>query len=143
MEGLGVAANIIAVVDLSAKVATLCLQYSKEVSSARADIERLRTQVEHLAITLQAAQRLVEGTKGQSLLTSQELVDSFRNCIADLERLEKKLGPNAARPRMRRFGFRALKWPFNSKEIDQLLASLDRHEKTMLLGLQIDQTCAH
>ncbi|KAJ4235454.1 hypothetical protein NW757_013525 [Fusarium falciforme] len=140
MEGLGVAANIIAVVDLSAKVATLCLQYSKEVSSARADIERLRTQVEHLEITLRAAQRLVEGTKGQSLLTSQELVGSFRNCIADLERLEKKLGPNAARPRMRRFGFRALKWPFNSKEIDQLLASLDRHEKAILLGLQIDQT---
>jgi hypothetical protein len=143
MEGVGVAANIIAVVDLSAKVATLCLQYSKEVSSARADIERLHTQVEHLATTLQATRRLVEGTKGQSLPTSQGLVSSFRNCIADLEQLEKKLGPNPARTAMRRFGFRALKWPFNSKEVDQLLTSLDRHETTILLGLQIDQTCEH
>ncbi|KAJ1322838.1 hypothetical protein MN608_11684 [Microdochium nivale] len=41
---------------------------------------------------------------------------------------------------MRRFGLRSLKWPFGSKEVDQLLASLERHERTILLGLQIDQT---
>jgi len=140
MEGLGVAANVIAVVDLSAKVATLCLQYSKEVASARADIQRLHSQVEHLGAALQATRRLVEGSKGRPLLTSHELIGSFRSCIADLERLEKRLGPNPARIAMRRFGVRALKWPFSSKEVDQLLASLERHEKTILLGLQIDQT---
>ncbi|KAH6989185.1 kinesin light chain 3 [Ilyonectria sp. MPI-CAGE-AT-0026] len=142
MEGLGVAANVIAVVDLSAKVAALCFQYSKEVAGARADIQRLRTQVEHLGTALRATQRLVEGSKGRSLLTSQELVDSIRNCIADLEQLEKKLDPNPARTVMRRLGLRALKWPFNSKEVDQILFSLERHEKTILLGLQIDQTSA-
>ncbi|KAJ4243339.1 hypothetical protein NW762_014825 [Fusarium torreyae] len=140
MEGLGVVANIIAVVDLSAKVATLCFQYSKDVSSARADIERLRSQVEHLVTTLRATQRLVEGTRGLSLLTSQELAGSFRSCMADLERLEKKLAPNPVRTAMRRYGVRALKWPFTSKDVDQLLAGLERHEKNMLLGLQVDQT---
>jgi hypothetical protein len=140
MEGLGVAANIIAVIDLSAKVATLCFQYSKDVSSARADIERIRQQVEQLTTALQATQRLVEQNKGLSLYTSQGLLGSFRSCIADLERLEKKLDPNPVRTAMRRYGIRALKWPFNSKEVDQLLAGLDRHEKTILLGLQVDQT---
>jgi hypothetical protein len=143
MEGIGIAANIIAVVDLSAKVATLCFQYSKDVSSAREDIDRLRKQVEHLAAALRATQRLVEGTKGLSLSTSQELVGSFRSCIVDLGRLEKKLDPSPLRTTMRRYGIRALKWPFNSKEVDQLLASLDRYERTILLGLQVDQTCAH
>lgn len=143
MEGLGVAASIIAVVDLSAKVATLCFQYSKDVSSARADIERLRSQVEHLATTLRATQRLVEGSKGHSLSISQGLVSSFRSCIADLERLEKRLDPNPVRTAMRRYGLRALKWPFDSKEVDQFLAGLDRHEKTIFLGLQVDQTYAH
>ncbi|KAM0339924.1 hypothetical protein ACHAPU_010757 [Fusarium lateritium] len=140
MEGLGVAASIIAVVDLSVKVTTLCLQYSKEVSSAREDVERLRNQVEHLATTMRATQRLVQGDKGASLSTSQALVNSFRRCISDLERAEKKLDPDSPRNRMRRYGLRALKWPFKSKEIDQLLANLDRHEKTILLGLQVDQT---
>lgn len=104
MEGLGVVANIIAVVDLSAKVATLCFQYSKDVSSARADIERLRSQVEHLATALRATQRLIEGTRGLSLLTSQGLAGSFHSCMADLERLEKKLAPNPVRTAMRRYG---------------------------------------
>ncbi|KAJ4020366.1 hypothetical protein NW766_001845, partial [Fusarium irregulare] len=140
MEGLGVVANVIAVVDLSAKVATLCFQYSKDVSSARADIERLRTQVEHLATALRATQQLIEGTKGPSLLTSQGLAGSFRNCMADLERLEKKLAPNPVRTVMRRYGVRALKWPFTSKDVEQLLADLERHEKHILLGLQVDQT---
>ncbi|KAF6810671.1 Kinesin light chain 5 [Colletotrichum plurivorum] len=142
MEGLGVAANVIAVVDLSAKVAALCFQYSKEVAGARGDIQRLRTQVEHLGTAVRGTQRLVEGIKGRSLLISQELVDSIHECIADLERLEKKLDPKPARTMMRRLGLRALKWPFDSKEVDQVLSSLERHEKTILLGLQIDQTSA-
>ncbi|KAJ0306108.1 hypothetical protein Brms1b_010559 [Colletotrichum noveboracense] len=140
MEGVGVAANVIAVVDLSAKVASLCFQYSKEVAGARADIQRLRTQVEHLETVLRATQRLVEGIKGRPLLTSQELVGSISDCIVDLERLEKKLNPNPARTAMRRLGLRALKWPFSSKEVDQVLSSLERHEETIRFGLQIDQT---
>ncbi|KAH7168414.1 kinesin light chain 3 [Fusarium sp. MPI-SDFR-AT-0072] len=136
MEGLGVVANIIAVVDLSTKVATLCFQYSKEVSSARADIERLRKQVQNLATALQATQRLVEGNKGLELSTSQDLIGSFRTCTADLKQVEKKLDLNPLRTTMRRYGFRALKWPFNSKEVDQLLTNLEHHEKTILLGLQ-------
>ncbi|KAF4895134.1 Kinesin light chain [Colletotrichum fructicola] len=140
MEVLGVAANVIAVVDLSAKVASLCFQYSKEVASARSDIQRLRTQVEHLGTVLRATQSLVEGSKGRTLLTSQELVGSIRACIADLERLETKLNPNPARTAMRRLGLRALKWPFSSKEVDQVLSSLERHEETIWFGLQIDQT---
>jgi hypothetical protein len=76
-------------------------------------------------------------------LTSQGLAGSFRSCMADLERLEKKLAPNPVRTAMRRYGVRALKWPFTSKDVDQLLAGLERHEKNMLLGLQVDQTYAH
>uniref|UniRef100_A0A4E9EIH7 NB-ARC domain-containing protein n=1 Tax=Gibberella zeae TaxID=5518 RepID=A0A4E9EIH7_GIBZA len=140
MEALGVIANIIAVVDLSAKVATLCFQYSKDVSSARADIERLRNQVEHLATALRATQRLIEGNKGPSLSTSQGLTGPFRSCMVDLERLEKKLEPHPIRTAMRRYGVRALKWPFSSREVNQLLDGLDRHEKTILLELQVDQT---
>jgi hypothetical protein len=143
MEGVGVAANIIAIVDLSLKISTLCLQYSKEVTSARADIARLNNQVEHLAGALRATQRLVESPSGASLSVSQALAASFRSCISDLEQAERKLDPSPVRTVMRRYGLRALKWPFKSKEIDQLLASLQRHEKAILLGLQVDQTYAH
>jgi hypothetical protein len=42
LEGLGLAANVIAVIDLSAKVISWCYQYSKDVKNARADIEQLQ-----------------------------------------------------------------------------------------------------
>ncbi|KAF9761682.1 hypothetical protein IL306_003749 [Fusarium sp. DS 682] len=140
MEGLGVASSIIAVAELSAKVGKLCLQYSKDVSSARADIERLRNQFEHLEKALLATQRLVKKTKDASLPLSHELRGSFQSCFDDLQKVEKKLEPSHARTAMRRYGIRALKWPFDSKDVDQFLVRLERHEKTILLGLQVDQT---
>ncbi|KAF6822492.1 Kinesin light chain 5 [Colletotrichum plurivorum] len=142
MEGLGVAANVIAVVDLSAKVAALCFQYSKEVAGARGDIQRLHSKVSHVGSAVRAAQGLLKGNRDKLPFASQGLVGSIHECIADLERLEKKLDPKTARTMMRRLGLRALKWPFDSKEVDQVLSSLERHEKTILLGLQIDQTSA-
>ncbi|KAM6505253.1 hypothetical protein FSOLCH5_014486 [Fusarium solani] len=41
---------------------------------------------------------------------------------------------------MRRFGLRALKWPFDSKEVSDIVSNLERYERTITLGLQIDQT---
>lgn len=139
MEGLEIAANAIAVVNLSAKVAALLFQYLTEVSSAREDIQCLHGQVSYLQKALRAAQRLLEGSKGQSLSTSQELAGSFRDCKTFLQQLEKRLTPNPARTTMRRLGFRAWKWPFTSKEVHQILSNLERHEKSIFLGLQIDQ----
>jgi hypothetical protein len=45
MDGLGVAANAIAVVELSTKIASLCVQYSLAVKHAKADIEHLGEEV--------------------------------------------------------------------------------------------------
>lgn len=55
MEAIGAAANIIAVIDLSAKVATLCLQYYTEVAGAQADITRLQSQINHQCVAFRGA----------------------------------------------------------------------------------------
>ncbi|KAH3955952.1 hypothetical protein HBI80_255840 [Parastagonospora nodorum] len=41
---------------------------------------------------------------------------------------------------MSRFGFRALKWPFTSKQVNKVVLNLERHEQTFSLALQVDQT---
>ncbi|CAG7556414.1 unnamed protein product [Fusarium equiseti] len=139
MEAVGAVANVIAVVDLSAKVATLCYRYSQDVSSARADIERLRRQAEHLQITLNAAKILVERSNSPLFSTSTAIIKAFDSCRTDLEYVLKKLDSNPLRTAMRRYGWRSLKWPFKSKEIDQLLAELKSYEDTISVGLQLDQ----
>ncbi len=39
---------------------------------------------------------------------------------------------------MSRFGFRALKWPFESKEIDSIIKNLERYRDTLSAGLAVD-----
>ncbi|KAF3343711.1 Putative transporter MCH4 [Verticillium dahliae VDG2] len=142
MEVLGAAASLGAVIDLSAKVATLCVQYAEAVANAREDIRRLQNQVSQLGVVLQHAKekRLAEGPRAELLVVSRKLTSTIAECTGDLRELEKKLSPNPARRFMRRVGFRALKWPFMSQEVNRILSSLERYEKTVLLGLQLDQT---
>lgn len=45
MEGIGVAANAIQVVNFSVKIASACLQYAKDVKHAKGDIDRLSKHV--------------------------------------------------------------------------------------------------
>ncbi|KAH7116445.1 hypothetical protein EDB81DRAFT_819588 [Dactylonectria macrodidyma] len=57
-EAVGLAISVIAIIDLSAKVATLCLQYSTAVRNAGDDITRLQRRLNDLSTCLQRAQDL-------------------------------------------------------------------------------------
>ncbi|KAI6758654.1 hypothetical protein HG530_010894 [Fusarium avenaceum] len=135
-EIAGLTASIIAIVELSAKLAT----YSNAVGSARGDISRLQSQLESLNISLKAAQRLINEPKNHALATSRSLIDSLEKCQAELARVQDKLDPGSARKAICRFGFRALKWPFDSKEVSELIDSLEQYKQTITLCLQVDQT---
>ncbi|KAH6954720.1 hypothetical protein DER45DRAFT_646464 [Fusarium avenaceum] len=135
-EIVGLTASIIAIVELSAKLAT----YSNAVGSARSDISRLQSQLGSLDISLKAAQRLINEPKNHALATSRSLIDSLDKCQAELARVQDKLDPSSARKAIRRFGFRALKWPFDSKEVSELINSFEQYKQTITLCLQVDQT---
>ena len=136
-EALGLAASTLTVIELSAKVATLCLEYS---AAAKSDIERLRGRVNSLSTTVQDPQRLLDGPHGAMFATSRKLLDSLGGCASELVDVQKRLDPGTARKAMRRVGFRALKWPFDSKEVGNIIGNLERYEQTITLGLQVNQT---
>lgn len=139
-EAVGLAASIIAIVELSAKVGKLCVQYSTAAGNARADITRLQNRLKDLNVCLEAAQRLVDDPKNTKLATSRSLVDSLNACETELAEVQDRLHPGSARKAMRRFGLRALKWPFDSKEISTVVSNLERYKQTITLCLQVDQT---
>jgi phage host-nuclease inhibitor protein Gam len=89
MEGLGVAANVIAVIDLSAKVASLCFQYLTAVKDAKKDIERLQAEVGQVGDILREVQRLLHGPDGARLSASQTLCNSLKDCSLQLKELEE------------------------------------------------------
>ncbi|KAF4987973.1 hypothetical protein FGRMN_10021 [Fusarium graminum] len=135
-EIVGLTSSIIAIAELSAKL----VAYSNAVRNARGDISRLQAQLESLDICLKAAQRLVNDPKNQALVTSRSLIESVNKCQDELGQIQAKLDPGTARRTMRKFGLRALKWPFDSRETNEIVTSLEHYKQSVILCLQVDQT---
>jgi hypothetical protein len=70
-EALGLAASVIAVVELSAKVASLCFEYYTNVKNARDDITCLQREADGLKVTLQQVLSLLNGPNGTKLEDSR------------------------------------------------------------------------
>ena len=139
MDGLSTAASVIAVVDMSAKITSLCFQYFTAVKDAKNDIERLQRKVAEIKSILEKVKQLLDGRDKARLSTTSELSDSLKECFKELEGLKAELEPGKARKTMSQFGVRALKWPFTSKRVEKIVSSLERYEQAFARALQVDQ----
>jgi len=142
MEALGVAASLIAVVEASAKIASICVQYSHAVKHAKSDIERLRGEVEGFTALLREVEQLLGGPNKAQFSTSQKLHKTLKDCLSELTKLEEKLSPGRRQKAMSRLGVRALKWPLERNEVNKVIDDLERYKQTVSLALQVDQTYA-
>ncbi|KAH8586045.1 hypothetical protein B0O99DRAFT_586459 [Bisporella sp. PMI_857] len=148
MDGISAAASVIAVIQISEDVVSLCSQYLKAVKNAKSDIVRLQDELGSLKQVLEGAQKLLEGPNAARLETSRPLLDRFRGCYSQLKDLETKLKDHLKTESkgkgkgkgMRLFGLRALKWPFKSKEVDNVIQSLNKFRDTLSASLNVDQT---
>ncbi|KAK4078309.1 uncharacterized protein Triagg1_3325 [Trichoderma aggressivum f. europaeum] len=140
MEGLGAATSAIA---LTAKIVSLCAEYSSAVKSANHDIQRLQERARSLERTLTDVLELLQGSHGARLRTSQKLRDALNSSRLLLDTiattLENKSNGGRTQRTMRAFGLRALKWPFESKKLENTIAALELHQNTMAVALQVDQ----
>ncbi|RPB26719.1 hypothetical protein L211DRAFT_781050, partial [Terfezia boudieri ATCC MYA-4762] len=134
MDVLGTAASVIAVVQLSGQILTLCQKYYDDVKEAKTDMENLRNEITSIQAVLQRAQELAEGT--DKLATSKALIRCLK---AELVELVKMLDPGKRKKAMRTIGLRALKWPFTKADIEKTLRSLERHKTTLITALDTDQ----
>jgi hypothetical protein len=73
MEGLSGTASVIAVIDICAKIISLCFQYSVAVKNAK-DIERLQRKVGDMKNVLGEVKRLLDGPD-KTLLKDFSLAD--------------------------------------------------------------------
>ncbi|KAK0718625.1 hypothetical protein B0T26DRAFT_741500 [Lasiosphaeria miniovina] len=106
------AIGTIPVVELAAKIASLCLEYLSAVESARSDIERLRKYIDNLKTD--GAQSFSRAHMG---LGSRRR----KSCAKPLTTPARSL------------------WPFESKDVDKIIANLPRDQDSFTATLQIDQ----
>jgi hypothetical protein len=142
MDGLGSAASVIAVVDLAGKVVSLLFQYSTEVKDAKEDIARVQLQLQSLKTACESVQKRLQGPDGVKLEASHKLINALHHGCSQLRSLEQRLDPGKRRKAMSRFGIRALKWPFDSKEIEKTTEHLSKCTQSISLALQADQLFA-
>lgn len=127
MEGLAVAASILTIIEISAKVSLLCFQYSVAVKSAKGDIERLQQKVKDIEGVLGHLRRLLERLDNTRIPVSRELTASLQACLSQLQKLEKQLRPGKSHKVIRHFGAQALAWPFKSKEVEKITSDLESY----------------
>jgi hypothetical protein len=140
MAGIGEAASIIAVVDLSAKVGSLCLRYYREVAGARESIASLQRELVGLQDVLKRLETLLRRPDSASLTARPDISRALDDCQDQLNKLHKRLNLGKTQKAFSRFGVRALRWPFESKEAEKIIANLERCKQTISLAFQVDQT---
>jgi hypothetical protein len=140
MAGIGEAASIIAVVDLSAKVGSLCFRYYREVAGARESIGLLQRELEGLQDVIGKLNTLLQRPDSESLTTRPEISRALSACLDQLKILDQILDLGKTRKALSRVGFRALKWPFERREVEQIVLKLERCQQTISLAFQVDQT---
>ena len=140
MDGVSTAASVVALVQISAKVASLCTEYYSHVKSAKKDFDRFNLEVKALIKVLQNLQELAQKPGAEKLFTSNKLNESIQSCFSELTHFKERLEPGKGRKAMSRYGIRALKWPFKSKELEKAIGVLERYKSTFSTALNIDQT---
>ena len=140
MDGLSGAASVIAVIDVSAKIISLCFQYSTAVKNSRKDIKCLQRKVSNIKDVFGQVEQLLDGRDKTLRSATHNLSDSLKECLLQLEELKTQLEPGKTRKAMSRIGVRALKWPFMSKEVEKYIACLESYEQIYTLALLADQT---
>lgn len=112
------------------------------VKNVNKDIERLWRKVSNIKGVLEKIKRLLDGRDKTLLLATYKLSDSLSNSVNEgflqLQELRVQLEPGKTHKTMSLFGIQALRWPFTSKEVEKLFASLEGYEQTYTLALQKD-----
>ncbi|MCJ1466967.1 hypothetical protein MMC07_005589 [Pseudocyphellaria aurata] len=140
MDGLSAAASIIAVIDISAQILSLCSQYLAAVKDAKKDIERFQKKIEVLNKLFERVKQLSDEGDKTGLSTVHHLEGSLKDCFLRLKELETRINPSKARKTIIRLRLRDLKWPFTSKDMEKIVVELQKHEQDFILALGVDQT---
>ncbi|KAL5614295.1 uncharacterized protein BROUX77_000132 [Berkeleyomyces rouxiae] len=148
MEVLGAATTVITVVELTAKLGSLCLDYSKAVKNSVSEIDELKEEVAGLEKVATQVRVLLERPEGQDLEQSKSLDDILKQSHTKLKELEQKLESKEPdqqpqtkhKARRRKLGSRALKWPFQREEVNGLIQNIRGYNGTISHILQIHQT---
>ncbi|KAL8725458.1 MAG: hypothetical protein Q9166_007352 [cf. Caloplaca sp. 2 TL-2023] len=132
------AGTAIAIGTLCAKVVSIIGKYYLDVKDAESTISYLAKEIQDVGNVMQRVHELLNNSS--KLPVSASLETTIKQALSDMELLENKLDPGKGAKAMKRFGKRALKWPFNKAETEGWIDRFQRLKTTVNLALNTDQT---
>ena len=139
-EGLSVAASVIAVIQISDNVISLCRQYIGKVRGADKEIFQMINTVTALKGILEFLQSFVDDDENKSRLPLlHSLCEPHRpleTCRTALTDIESKLRPKRDHTGV----LKAITWPWKWKDIGPVLEDIEKQKTLMLLAMQGDTT---
>jgi hypothetical protein len=138
MDGLSAASSIIAVIQITASLASLLKDYYTGIRDARADIQRLYYSMNSLRTVVTAIKQLNDRYE-KSLVLAALLTDQdgpLQSVLLELKRIETKLGatPKDKPARV----LRSLKWPFQKADVEKMVLAIDSNKATLALQFTIE-----
>ena len=141
-DPLSIIASLIAVVQISGTIISVCYDYRRGVKKAPQDVARITNEITSLRDVLESLIRIIDeddAKNGIRLATIQKLnvpEGPLPSTKKELEDLEAKLRPEKG---WRAIG-KALVWPLRKGEVDGSLEIIRRMKETLNLALLADHT---
>lgn len=129
MDGFSGAASAIAVIEVSAIIILLCLQYSTAIKASRKDIEHFQRKVSSIKNVFEQVKQLLDRRDKTLLPATHHLSDLLKECFLQLHMLNTQLEPSKTHKTMSRVRVQDLKWSFRSKEVEKYIDSLKSYEQ--------------
>lgn len=141
MDPLSATGTLIAVLQISSALISICYEYRQGTKNSSRDIVLISDELNSLKDVLEALLKLVENSNHETtarLSTFELLVKEdgpLVACKTELERLQRELEPEKGWRKVRA----RLIWPLKEGEVRKALGGLERLKGTMQLALSADQ----
>lgn len=139
MAGIGEAASVIAVIQITQSVFELCSDYYGAVKNAENETRRLQNELTGLREVLAKVQRLFEDPKNKQFQISREFNQALEECRSLVDELKNRLETKKDRF-FARLVHRGLQWPFTKKELNVKIQHLHTIQNSLAAILTIEQT---
>ena len=151
MDALSITANVIAVLQISHKIISICYDYASAVKGSSWELQRVTEEVQSLRNVLEALANLARKAEGASPTEESRLptlkllcepgVGPLSRCLLLLETLESKLAPpswGGSVGSKRRALIQALGWPLKEGNTKKTLEEIARFKATLGLAVAAD-----
>jgi hypothetical protein len=131
-------ASITAVIQISEQVISLCVEYASSVKEAPKEIQNIRAECESVLPVLSRLQVLCDKTSNSRHLPTLQLLVTTDGPLTQYQAQLLDVAEKLRLPSDWKKTLQVLRWPMKSKDVANLLITLERKKALFTLAISMD-----